>query len=85
MMWEKLKPAHGDQVSQSRAGCVGYEHGRLTMVVQVIPELHVSVATSRDVKITLHLVQVQAAKDATGIGSRAPQLRRLGPLGPPFA
>lgn len=48
----------------------------------MFPELHVSVATSRDVEIALHLVQVQAAEYAAGIGIRAPQPRRLGPLGP---
>lgn len=48
-------------------------------MIQVFPLAHVSVAPSRDVEITLHLVQVQTSKDATTI-RLAPELRSLSPF-----
>lgn len=51
-------------------------------MVQVLSKLHISVATGSDVEVTLHLVQIQAAKDPARIAGRAPQIWRLGPLGP---
>lgn len=38
---------------------------RDTVVIQVIAHFHVSVPARRDVEIPLHLVPLQAAKDAT--------------------
>ena len=49
-------------------------------MVEMLAHVHISVTKSGDVEITLHLVQVQAAKYATTIGLST-GFRRLGPLG----
>lgn len=52
----------------------------LTVMVQVFPKLHVSVASSSNVEIALDPIQIQAAKDAAAVAGPA-ELRRLRPLG----
>jgi hypothetical protein len=58
----------------------------LTIVVQVLAVLVVSVAPSGNVKVSLHLVQIQTAVDAAAIATAAaPYPGRLAPLGPLLA
>lgn len=59
------------------------EEGEHTIMVQVLAHSHVAVASGRDVKVSLHLVQVQASKHAAAVRlSLGP--RSLCPPGPPL-
>lgn len=75
-MWEKLNSVVA--VSFIREEALVWI--ALTTMVKVLTLAHVSVAPRRNVEITLHLVQIQAAKNATTI-RLPPKLRRLCPLG----
>lgn len=52
-----------------------------TFVVQVFAKFHVSVATSSDVEVTLHPIEIQVAKDPAAVGRSPPKLGRLCELG----
>lgn len=55
-----------------------------TVMVQVLAHSHVAVASRRDMKVSLHLVQVQASKHAAAVRlSLGPWSSR--PLGPPLS
>jgi hypothetical protein len=54
---------------------------QLTAVVKMLAMAHITVATSSDVEITLHLVQIQTSVDAAAVGI-APESRCLRPFGP---
>lgn len=75
-MWEKLNSV--EVVSFIHEETLGWI--ALTIMAKVLTLAHVSMTPRRNVEITLHLVQIQAAKDATTI-RLPPKLRRLCPLG----
>ena len=59
-------------------------HRQLTAVIQMLGHFSVPVASSSNVEIALHLVQVQASIDAAAV-SLATQTRRLAPFRPLLA
>src|SRR5690349_16265083 len=87
-MCEKLKSGKLSVNPQPWQVCMSRLLLIRTAVVQMLcPEsLMISVATSCDMEVTLHLIQQQAAKNATAIPIpwMALNLRRLGPLARPL-
>lgn len=90
MMWEKLKAGYETHTHTFISplffalgwilSC-GREGGeRDTVMIQMIAHFHVSVPARRDVEIPLHLVPLQAAKDATAPPRATAPAEAGGPL-----
>lgn len=60
---------------------IDYSPIGLTAMVEMVAVAHITVATSSDVKVTLHLVQIQTSVDTAAVGV-APESGCLCPLGP---
>lgn len=75
MTWEKLNSI---RVSYIAADPVKAQ--RRTVVVKMLAKLHVTMTSSGNVKVALHLVEVQRAIDAAAVGVAA-DAGRLAPLG----
>jgi hypothetical protein len=55
-------------VTQDIRGNEGY----LTAVVEMLPELHITMSPSGDMEIALHLVELEAAVYAAAVALRTP-------------
>lgn len=47
---------------------VDFSFAELTAVVEMLAIAHITVASGRDVEVTLHLIQIQASVDAAAVG-----------------